>query len=130
MVVYTLWERMVRVRFSALRNMSPKIIVVLPAYNAQNTLRQTVADIPRDLVGEIILVDDFSKDETLSLAKDLHLTTFSHPQNLGYGANQKLVMIWRWSMVPILLLCYIRIINTIPNLLNILSVILRTAILM
>ncbi len=89
MVVYTLWERTVRVRFSALRNMSPKIIVVLPAYNAQNTLRQTVADIPRDLVGEIILVDDFSKDETLSLAKDLHLTTFSHPQNLGYGANQK-----------------------------------------
>lgn len=69
--------------------MASKVIVVLPAYNAQNTLRQTVADIPRDLVDEIILVDDFSKDETLSLAKDLHLTTFSHPQNFGYGANQK-----------------------------------------
>lgn len=69
--------------------MSPKVIVVLPAYNAESTLKQTVAEIPRDLASEIILVDDFSKDQTLKLAQELNLTTYRHLQNLGYGANQK-----------------------------------------
>lgn len=69
--------------------MIPKVIVVLPAYNAESTLKQTVAEISKDLVNEIILVDDFSKDETLRLAKELNLTTYRHFQNLGYGANQK-----------------------------------------
>lgn len=69
--------------------MPPKVIVVLPAYNAEATLRQTVSDISRDLVDEVILVDDFSRDETLKLAQELNLTTYRHFQNLGYGANQK-----------------------------------------
>lgn len=65
-----------------------KIIVILPAFNASKTLKQTVFDIP-DLVDEIILVDDGSLDNTISLAYQLGLTVFSHKHNLGYGANQK-----------------------------------------
>lgn len=65
-----------------------KIIVILPAFNAFKTLKQTVSDIP-DLVDEIILVDDGSLDDTVSLAHKLGLTVFSHEHNLGYGANQK-----------------------------------------
>lgn len=71
-----------------LRN-TGKVIVVLPAYNAEKTLKQTVAEIPQNCADEIILVDDFSKDRTLPLATKLHLTTHRHFQNLGYGANQK-----------------------------------------
>lgn len=66
-----------------------KIIVVMPAYNAEKTLRQTVAEIPRDVVDEILLVDDASSDETVSLARELGLTTFLHERNFGYGRNQK-----------------------------------------
>jgi len=66
-----------------------KVIVVLPAYNAAKTLEQTVADIPRDCVDEIILVDDGSRDETVRLAESLGLTVITHEQNRGYGANQK-----------------------------------------
>lgn len=66
-----------------------KVVVVLPAYNARKTLEQTIADIPRNYVDEIILVDDYSKDETFSLAKKLGLVVYRHSQNLGYGANQK-----------------------------------------
>lgn len=66
-----------------------KIIVVMPAYNAAKTLRKTVKDIPSGLVKEIILIDDCSDDKTVSLAKELGLTVFAHPQNLGYGGNQK-----------------------------------------
>src|SRR3989344_1832172 len=66
-----------------------KTIVVLPAYNAAKTLEQTVREIPRELVHEIILVDDGSNDETLRLAKQLNLTTEHHAKNRGYGANQK-----------------------------------------
>lgn len=69
--------------------MLPKVIVVLPAYNAEATLRKTVEAIPKDQVDEILLVDDFSRDETLNLANELGLTIFRHYQNLGYGANQK-----------------------------------------
>jgi len=65
-----------------------KIIVVLPAYNAVATLKATVQDLP-DLVDEIILVDDKSNDETVTLARHLGLTVFEHAQNSGYGANQK-----------------------------------------
>jgi len=67
----------------------PKVTVVLPAYNAEKTLKQTVHDIPRDVVDEIILVDDHSHDNTVKLAKDMGLTVYLHPQNMGYGANQK-----------------------------------------
>lgn len=66
-----------------------KVIVVLPAYNAVKTLAKTVADIPKELVDEIILVDDASSDETTRLAKSLGLTVITHEMNGGYGANQK-----------------------------------------
>jgi glycosyltransferase involved in cell wall biosynthesis len=66
-----------------------KVIVILPAYNAEKTLEKTVKDISPDIVSEIILVDDGSNDETVSLAKKLNLTVYAHDKNKGYGANQK-----------------------------------------
>jgi glycosyltransferase involved in cell wall biosynthesis len=66
-----------------------KVIVVMPAYNAAKTLEQTVAEIPRDVVDEILLVDDASSDKTVELAKRLNLTVFIHEKNFGYGRNQK-----------------------------------------
>src|SRR5208283_788845 len=61
----------------------------MPAYNAVRTLRQTCAELPREVVDEILVVDDHSSDATVQLARELHLTTFVHHQNLGYGRNQK-----------------------------------------
>jgi glycosyltransferase involved in cell wall biosynthesis len=66
-----------------------KIIVVMPAYNAEKTLRQTVAEIPRDIVDEILLVDDASTDKTVLKSCELELITFQHERNFGYGRNQK-----------------------------------------
>lgn len=66
-----------------------KVVVVLPAYNAQQTLHQTYAEIPHDIVDETILVDDASQDMTANTAKGLGILTFTHAANLGYGANQK-----------------------------------------
>ena len=66
-----------------------KIIAVLPAYNAAKTLPQTVRDIPFGIVDEILLVDDQSSDNTVEIARQLQLEVFRHPQNLGYGGNQK-----------------------------------------
>lgn len=66
-----------------------KIIVVMPAYNAEKTLRKTVADIDRELVDEIILVDDASSDSTEVIAQGLNLFVYKHDSNLGYGGNQK-----------------------------------------
>jgi glycosyltransferase involved in cell wall biosynthesis len=66
-----------------------KVIVVLPAYNAEKTLEKTIADIPKGSVDEIILVDDRSKDGTVELARKLGLTVIVHEQNKGYGGNQK-----------------------------------------
>lgn len=66
-----------------------KVIVVLPAYHAEKTIERTVKDIPRDVVDEIILVDDASSDRTVEIAKNLGLTVFNHDRNRGYGANQK-----------------------------------------
>lgn len=66
-----------------------RVIVVMPAYNAAKTLSRTVAEIPRDIVDEILLVDDASSDETVGLARELGLTTFLHERNFGYGRNQK-----------------------------------------
>ncbi len=66
-----------------------KIIVVMPAYNAAQTLNKTVAEIPRDVVDDILLVDDASSDETVEAARNLGLTVFKHEQNFGYGRNQK-----------------------------------------
>jgi glycosyltransferase involved in cell wall biosynthesis len=66
-----------------------KVIVVLPAYNAERTLERTCAEIPRAAVDEVILVDDASRDGTVALARRLGLTVFVHPKNRGYGGNQK-----------------------------------------
>jgi glycosyltransferase involved in cell wall biosynthesis len=68
---------------------SGRAIVVMPAYNAQTTLEQTVADIPPGCIDEIILVDDCSRDDTVSTASRLGLTVIRHERNLGYGGNQK-----------------------------------------
>ena len=66
-----------------------KIIVVLPAYRAEKTLKQTFDEIPKDVVDQVLLVDDASNDHTAELAMSLGIRTFVHKQNLGYGANQK-----------------------------------------
>ena len=66
-----------------------KVVVVMPAYNAAQTLHMTYADLPRDVVDLVILVDDGSKDETARIAKELGLELFVHDKNYGYGANQK-----------------------------------------
>jgi glycosyltransferase involved in cell wall biosynthesis len=66
-----------------------KVVAVLPAYHAVHTLAQTLADIPEGWVDETILVDDASHDGTVELARNLGLTVFEHPKNLGYGGNQK-----------------------------------------
>jgi glycosyltransferase involved in cell wall biosynthesis len=66
-----------------------KITVVLPAYNAAKTLEQTVAELDRTVVDDILLVDDFSHDETVIRAKELGLRSFLHDKNYGYGRNQK-----------------------------------------
>ena len=67
-----------------------KVVVVLPAYNAALTLRQTLQEIPKDLVDEVILCDDASKDNTVALAKSLGINhVIVHEKNKGYGANQK-----------------------------------------
>ena len=66
-----------------------KVVVVLPAYNAERTLERTCAEIPRDAVDDVILVDDASRDGTVALARRLGLTTIVHPVNRGYGGNQK-----------------------------------------
>src|SRR6266700_3822078 len=65
-----------------------KVVVVLPAYNAEKTLRHTVEEIPQ-AVDHCILVDDHSTDATARLARELGLQVHEHPQNRGYGGNQK-----------------------------------------
>jgi glycosyltransferase involved in cell wall biosynthesis len=67
----------------------PRIVIVMPAYNAAMTLERTYADIPHDMIERIILVDDVSHDETVDIARQLGLDVIVHRQNLGYGGNQK-----------------------------------------
>lgn len=71
------------------RNSKQKVVVVMPAYNAEKTLRKTYKDIPKKIVDGIILVDDGSHDKTVKVAEKLGIKTFVHPQNRGYGGNQK-----------------------------------------
>ena len=66
-----------------------KVVVVMPAYNAAKTLERTVRDIPSGCVDEIIVVDDASTDETVTVAERLGLRVIVHSENRGYGANQK-----------------------------------------
>lgn len=68
---------------------SHRIVVTLPAYHAESTLERTVADLPAGLADELILVDDASADNTAELARSLGISVYVHPQNLGYGGNQK-----------------------------------------
>lgn len=66
-----------------------KIIIVMPAYNAAKTLKATTREIPKGIADSIVLVDDFSQDNTLEVARQLGLTVVTHSKNKGYGANQK-----------------------------------------
>jgi len=66
-----------------------KVAVVLPAYNASKTLKQTYAEIPMDIVDDVILVDDASTDQTAKVADRLGIHTVIHARNGGYGANPK-----------------------------------------
>ena len=70
-------------------SIKPKIVVVMPAYNAQETVEATYHDLPRDLISEVILVDDASADKTIEKAKKLGITVYRHQKNKGYGGNQK-----------------------------------------
>jgi glycosyltransferase involved in cell wall biosynthesis len=67
----------------------PRVIVVMPAYNAARTIERTVADISREVVDEILVVDDASRDDTVPIAQRLGLRVLVHRRNRGYGANQK-----------------------------------------
>lgn len=66
-----------------------RVIVVLPAYNAERTLEMTISEIPLEIVDDLLLVDDASSDATLSVAKRLGIPHIVHESNRGYGANQK-----------------------------------------
>src|SRR6266568_5859189 len=66
-----------------------KIVVVLPAYNAAKTLETTYREIPLEIVDDVVLVDDASRDDTPDVARKLGITTIVHERNLGYGGNQK-----------------------------------------
>jgi glycosyltransferase involved in cell wall biosynthesis len=67
----------------------PRVIVVMPAYNAARTLERTYDDVPADVVDHVILVDDVSQDDTVDIARRLGLEVVVHRQNRGYGGNQK-----------------------------------------
>lgn len=66
-----------------------KVIAVLPAYNAERTIAATLADFPAGCVDEVLLVDDGSTDNTVAVAREMGLTVIAHPENRGYGGNQK-----------------------------------------
>ena len=66
-----------------------RLIVIMPAYNAEKTLRQTYAELPHEYVDDVILVDDASSDQTAKIAQELGIKTIVHRKNTGYGANQK-----------------------------------------
>jgi glycosyltransferase involved in cell wall biosynthesis len=72
-----------------MENKRPKIIVVMPAYNAEKTLKFTYTDLPKEDIDMIILTDDGSKDKTVEIARELGIKIYLHPRNMGYGANQK-----------------------------------------
>jgi glycosyltransferase involved in cell wall biosynthesis len=68
---------------------SPKVVVIMPAYNAAKTLKMTYLELPHDVVDLVLLVDDGSSDETVEIARQLNLEIFLHNRNYGYGGNQK-----------------------------------------
>ncbi len=66
-----------------------KLVVIMPAYNAEKTLRKTYKELPHEYVDEVILVDDYSTDDTSKIAQELGIKTIIHKENKGYGGNQK-----------------------------------------
>jgi glycosyltransferase involved in cell wall biosynthesis len=66
-----------------------RVVVVLPAYNAEKTLQSTYNEIPMNIVDKVLMVDDHSRDNTVALAKKLGIETIVHDRNYGYGRNQK-----------------------------------------
>jgi glycosyltransferase involved in cell wall biosynthesis len=66
-----------------------KVVVVMPAYNAEKTLQKTYGEIPFEIVDEVVLVDDASRDRTSEIAREIGIHTIVHTENLGYGGNQK-----------------------------------------
>lgn len=66
-----------------------RIVVVLPAYNAESTLKRTVEELDREILDELVMVDDASTDGTITVARTLDITVVAHPRNRGYGGNQK-----------------------------------------
>jgi glycosyltransferase involved in cell wall biosynthesis len=66
-----------------------RVCVVMPAYNAEKTLRQTYAEIDRSVIDDVVLVDDASRDRTVEVARELGIHHLVHPKNRGYGGNQK-----------------------------------------
>ena len=82
-------EEMTETTPAPAKSAKPKVVVVMPAYNAGQTLRMTYTELPRDTVDMVILVDDASTDDTVAVARELDLKLFLHDRNYGYGANQK-----------------------------------------
>lgn len=82
-------ERILRPETDRQPARSHKIIAVMPAYNAESTLAATLADVPVGSIDEVILVDDGSTDRTVQVAREMGLTVIVHPENRGYGGNQK-----------------------------------------
>ncbi|MBI4058887.1 glycosyltransferase family 2 protein [Candidatus Microgenomates bacterium] len=71
------------------KKVKARVIAVMPAYNAAKTIKKTLDDIPKGVVDKVVVVDDGSADKTVLVAKKLGLEVFTHPQNRGYGGNQK-----------------------------------------
>ena len=78
-----------------------KIVIVLPAYNAAETLGETLNALPRQVVDEILLTDDASQDNTVAISRSLGISTLVHDCNRGYGANQKTYFALRstWALM-------------------------------
>ena len=72
-----------------MRERTKRIVVIMPAYNAEKTLRATYSDLPMEVIDDVILVDDCSSDNTVQVARELGLRVFVHERNKGYGGNQK-----------------------------------------
>ncbi len=72
-----------------MNNKKSKVVVVMPAYNAAQTLKQTLDSIPKNSYDEVLVVDDNSRDDTVKVAEELGLKVIKHDKNRGYGANQK-----------------------------------------
>jgi len=66
-----------------------KVVVIMPAYNAEKTLEKTYMEIYKGIVDEVILVDDHSQDNTKEVARELNITTIVHKENKGYRGKQK-----------------------------------------